>query len=504
MGQDDRGFMTKERAPSMKKMLAIDLGASSGRAVLGWIEDGVLNTEEIARFDNEPVRFANHLFWDILRLCYHIKQVLVTCRNNGETLAGIGIDTWGVDYGLLDQRGELLANPYHYRDQRIDGMMEKCFGIVSEKELFEHTGIGAAQYNTIYQLLAVKSEGDRTLSQAHTLLLMPDLLNYMLTGIKAAEYTEATTTQLVDCATGNWADDIIARLGLPRDIFPDIIQPGRQIAPLRESVCRELDVDPTPVLAVGSHDTASAIAAVPAKGEFIYISTGTWMIVGVESGKVFTGRGAFDYRFSNEGGCGSKVNFQRNVMGLWLLQECRRQWSALGREMGFEEMIDLALNEIDAPIIDPDDDSFYAPDDMVRSIQAFCKETGQTIPVEKGRIIRCIEESLALKCRWVMERIEEITGKTYPVVHMFGGGIQDRLFCQMVADASGKEVVAGPVEAAAIGNLLMQASSLGKIANIGSGRQMIRESSETITYIPKDADAWDKRYGRLLGIMEQR
>lgn len=486
----------------VEKMLAIDLGASSGRAVLGWIENDVLNLEEIDRFDNEPVRFATHLFWDILRLCYHIKRILVTCRNKGEILSGIGIDTWGVDYGLLDQQGELLANPYHYRDHRTDGVMDKCFTIVSERELFEKTGIGAAQYNTLYQLLAMKLEGDQTLAQAAVLLPIPDLLNYMLTGVKVAEYTEAATTQLVDCTTGNWCDDIIARLEFPRDVFPDIIQPGQQIAPLRERVCRELDIDPIPVLAVGSHDTASAITAVPAEEEFIYISTGTWMIVGVESEEVFAGTKAFDYRFSNEGGCGSKFNFQRNVMGLWLLQECRRQWSAHGHEMGFDEMIDLSLDEIDGPVIDPDDDSFYAPDDMVRSIQAFCRKTGQTVPVEKGRIVRCVQQSLALKCRWVMERIEEITGKVYPVVHVFGGGIQDSLLCQMVADASGKKVVAGPVEATAIGNLLVQGISLGKLADIESGRQMVKRSFETRTYIPGRLDDWDKLYGLLLGVME--
>ncbi len=483
----------------MAKMLAYDFGASSGRAILGELKDDLLELKEIHRFSNDPVMFSNHLQWDILRLAYEVKQGLLKCRNSEDSdISSIGVDTWGVDFGLLDDRGELIANPYHYRDSRTKGMIDKCFEIIPQKHLFSRTGLLVAPYNSIYQLLAMKVLGDKSLDRAETLLLMPDLISYMLTGEKVSEYTEVTTTQLYNHSEGNWDNYILELLNLPKDIFTKIVKPGTVIGKLRENICSELSIAPIPVIAVASHDTASAVAAVPAeKGNWAFISSGTWSLVGIETDKPIINEFVSRYNFTNEGGVNNKINFTKNIMGLWIVQECKREWEKAGRKIGFAELVELAKKEKGfTAFIDPDDSLFYEPGDMPEKVRRYCKNTEQAIPETIGEIIRCVEESLAYKCRWAIDKIEEITSQKIDVINMVGGGINDQLLCQLTANATGRKVVAGPVEATAIGNIIVQAFALGEIRDIAHGREIIRKSFEMKEYLPKDQGSWEENYLR--------
>ncbi|MCP2240331.1 rhamnulokinase [Thermoanaerobacterium thermosaccharolyticum] len=486
------------------KMLAFDFGASNGRAILGEINGKVLKLTEVHRFSNDPVMFSNHLQWDLLRLTHEVKQGLLKCKSNGDgDIASIGVDTWGVDFGLLDENGELLSNPYHYRDDRTQGMIDKCFEIISKTELFKRTGLLVAQYNTIYQLMAMRVMKDKTLDLAETLLMMPDLINYMLTGVKVSEYTEVSTSQLYNHETGNWDDYILEKINVPRKIFTNIVKPGTTIGSLRDNVCKELNTKPAKVIAVASHDTASAVAAVPAKEKnYAFISSGTWLLVGIESDKTITNDLVIKYNFTNEGGVNG-INFIKNIMGLWILQECKRAWNKEGNPIGFGEMVELAQKEKEfVSFIDPDDDLFYIPGNMPCKIKEFCSKTGQAIPETIGQIVRCVEESLAYKCKWAIEQIEIITSKKVEVIHMVGGGIQDKLLCQLIANSTGKKVIAGPVEATAIGNIMVQAISNGAIKDINDGRKIIRNSFDIVEYIPNDNNKWQQNYERFLNILK--
>jgi len=482
------------------KMLAFDFGASSGRAMLGTFDGEKLILEEKHRFSNDPVNIRGSLYWDILRLFHEIKQGILQCANSGnKDFASIGIDTWGVDYGLLDKNGDLLGNPYNYRDTRTEGMMDEAFKKVDKEEIFKQTGIQFLQFNTIYQLLSTTIKQPEILEQAETLLLIPDLFNYFLTGVKSTEYTNATTTQLFNPVKDDWAKDLMGKLNIPERIFTDVVDAGTIIGPLSQDISFELGVNSVPVISVASHDTGSAVAAVPVKeGEdFVYISCGTWSLMGVESNQPVINKRAYELNFTNEGGVNKTTRFLKNIMGLWLTQECKRQWDREGEKYSFAELEEMAWNSKPfVSFIDPDHPGFMTPGDMPNRIREYCRKTNQPIPETKGKVIRCISQSLALKYRSTVECLEDIFGKRFNVIHMVGGGIKDRMLCQFTANATGREVIAGPVEATSIGNLIVQGMALNEIGSLAQGREIIKNSFPVTTYEPDMADEWEAAYDR--------
>lgn len=481
------------------KMLAFDFGASSGRAILGILENDKLRVEEIHRFSNDPVEINGSLYWDILRLFHEVKQGILKCTQLGHRdISSIAADTWGVDFGLLDEQGNMLGNPYHYRDKRTNGMMDIISEIIPKEELYKITGIECMWFNTILQIFSMKHSNSPQLKEAKTLLLMPDLFNYFLTGVQAVEYSVASTTQLLDAYGRTWSDDIIKRLGLPREIFAEIVQPGTQLGLLTEGLAKELGVPRYKVVTTASHDTQSAIVAVPANDEdFVYISCGTWSLMGVESDTPLINEKSSRLAITNEGGVGGKITLLKNIMGFWLIQECRRQWEKEGQKFSYAELESMAYDVKPlVSFIDPDHHSFIAPGDMPERIKEFCRGTNQQVPEIRGEIVRCIAQSLAFKYRSTVESLEEVRGESYPVIHMVGGGIKDTLLCQLTANATGRKVVAGPVEATSVGNLLIQAMALGKIKNLQHIRQIVRNSFETREYLPEETGVWDKEYER--------
>ncbi|HHV62788.1 MAG TPA: rhamnulokinase [Firmicutes bacterium] len=485
------------------KVLALDLGAESGRAVLGKFDDESLSLEEVHRFPNEPVRIPGGLHWDVLRLFHEMKRGLaLAIQKYGKDLGGLGVDTWGVDFGLLGRGDVLLGNPYHYRDRRTDGMPDEVFKIVSRDEIFHRTGIQFMQINTIFQLWAMKRSRSPLLEVAETLLMMPDLFNFLFTGRKASEFTIATTSQLYDPVAGGWSRAIIDALGLPGHIFTDIIPPGTIIGTLEPRVAREVGTGEIPVIAPAGHDTACAVAAVPAQqGDYVYISSGTWSLVGVEVSRPVINELTLALNFTNEGGVAGTFRLLKNVTGLWLVQQCRRAWERAGEALNYDQITDMARQARPlASIIDPDCDRFLNPEDMPSEIQRYCEETGQPVPRTRGEIVRCALDSLALKYRWVVEKLEAILERRLPVIHIVGGGTKNTLLCQLTASATGRPVIAGPVEATAIGNSVMQAVALGYLKSIAEARNIVRRSFPLRTYDPVAAEqgAWDDAYERFL------
>lgn len=483
----------------MIKTLAFDFGASSGRAILGQYDGKRLTLEETHRFPNNPVQIGNSLHWDVLRLFYEIKQGIVQTVHQGHRdIASIGIDTWGVDFGLLDAQGNLLGNPYHYRDSRTDGMLDEACRIAGREEIFGQTGIELIWFNTLYQLMAMSRQGSAILEKADKLLMMPDLFNYFLTGVTASEYTNSTTSQMYNVSEGKWAVDLMKKLGVPTDLYLDVIKPGTKIGTLLPEISKELGVPAIPVVSVASHDTASAAVSVPVtEGEdYAFISCGTWSIMGAEIDKPLINERTRRLNFTNEGGTGDKVLLMKNIMGLWLIQECKRQWEIDdGVAVSFNDLEQAAREA--APFecfIDPDDMSFAAPNNMPDKVAAFCKKTGQKEPQTKGQIIRCIAQSLALKYRYTVESLEEIQGRKINRIHMVGGGIKDKLICSFTANATKREVVTGPVEATAIGNNLVQLMALGELKNLAEARQLVRDSFDTTTYTADHSLDWDSAY----------
>jgi len=484
----------------VSSVLAFDLGASSGRALIGTLADGKLTVQEVHRFANDPVRTGKHLHWDILRLYHEIKQGIIKARQQGLAFSSIAIDSWAVDFGLLDRHGELLGNPYHYRDHQTDGAMAEVFAQVPEQELFGRTGIQFLQFNTIFQLHAMRQRGSVALEQAERLLMIPDLLRYYLTGEQTSEFSNATTTQLYDPQQMDWDRELIARLGLRPELFAPVVMPGTVVGQLRAELAEELDVPVCPVIAVAEHDTGAAVAAVPAgDAPFAYLSCGTWSLMGTEvAAPVLTER-ARELNFTNEGGVGGTFRLLKNIMGLWIIQECRRIWVQEGQDIGFAELVELARAEqACVSLIDPDDDAFFNPAHMPSAVQAYCRRTGQPVPETPGAIIRCVTDSLALKYRYILGLTSELAGVSFGGLHMVGGGIQNRLLCQLTADAIGKPVWAGPIEGSAIGNILVQYMTLGKIATIGEARQIVRDSFPMEIYEPQDTAVWDEAYAEFV------
>ncbi len=480
-----------------KRVLAFDFGASSGRAILGSYDGEKLRMEEIHRFSNDPVDVCGVFHWDVLRLFHEIKQGISKAVHAGGFDA-IGIDTWGVDFGLIDKKGRLLNNPVHYRDTRTVGMMDKVFEVIPKEELYGKTGIQFAAFNTIFQLAYLRMYEPETLAMADKALLMPDLFAYLLTGEMKAEYSIVSTTQCLDPKTGDWAYDLLDRLEIPRRLFPPIIDAGKSYGMLSDAICEELGAPKVPVVAVCTHDTGSAVVSVPSTEEnFIFISCGTWSLFGTELQKPVISETTLQYNITNEGGYNRSVRFLKNIMGLWLIQESRRQWIREGYNVSYADLEREALAaEPFKCFINPDDDSFVSPGNLPRRVQEFCQRTGQYVPQTRGEIMRCIYESLAMKYRYSFQAISEVTGLTYNVIHMIGGGTKDRLLCQMAADACNVNVVAGPIEATAAGNIAVQMMALGELSSLSHARQVIALSEQPKFYQPENAAAYDEAYAR--------
>jgi rhamnulokinase len=482
--------------------VALDLGAESGRAMLAAFDGRTLRLEEVHRFPNGGVRVLDSLHWNPLRLFADIKHGLEACAQKaGRAVSGLGLDTWGVDFALLGRDDELLGNPFHYRDRRTLGMMEKAFERVPPEEIFERTGIQFMPINSLYMLLSMA--GTPALEAASTFLMIPDLFNFWLSGRKACEFTDATTTQLYDQRAGDWARSVIGKLGLPSHIFLPVTQPGTVLGPLLPSVAEEVGLDSVPVIAPACHDSGSAVAAVPARNKnAAYISSGTWSIVGVEVHAPIITPQSLQFNFTNEGGVSGTVRFLKNVMGLWIVQECRRVWAQAGEELTYAELAAMAERAVPfVSLVDPDDEAFLRPGDMPARLREFCARTGQPVPEEKGALLRCIFDSLALKYRVAIERIEAMLGRRLEVIHVVGGGSQNRLLCQLTADAAGRPVIAGPVEATAIGNAVVQAMALGHLGSLADAREVIQYSFELITYEPRPAAAWEEAYARFVKLL---
>lgn len=481
--------------------LAFDLGAESGRAMLGKLDGGHLMVQEVHRFLNGGVRQGKQLVWDVPRLWSEVKAgLLLADKATGGQLASMGLDTWGVDFGLLDSEDKLLGNPYHYRDHRTDGMLDVVFKIVPREKVYAQTGIQLMQLNSLFQLFAMLQAGDSALSSAKTFLNMPDLFNFFLTGEKASELSIATTTQCYNPLKKGWATELLATLGIPANIFTGVVSPGTVLGKLRPSIVSELGTPAVSVVASAGHDTACAIAAVPAMThDHIYLSSGTWSLMGVELEDPLINSESLIADMTNEGGVGNKICFLKNIVGLWLVQECRRRWEQEGQNFSYEDLTHQAAS---APafnhLINPCDQQFLAPANMVQAIQSYCRKTGQKVPMERGAVLRCALESLALEYRWVAEKINQLTGNTYPTIHIIGGGSQNRLLNQFTANATGKKVIAGPVEATAIGNILVQAIATGKISSLAEGREIVRNSFPVEIYHPEDGDAWERAYKRYI------
>jgi rhamnulokinase len=488
--------------------LAFDLGAESGRAVVGAFDGEKLSLTEAHRFPNGPIHVLDSLYWSPLHLFSEMKIGLARTLSQVEGgVAAFGIDTWGVDFGLLDRDDKLIGLPYHYRDSRTDGLVEKAFDSVPRQEIFGQTGIQFMQLNTLIQLWAMVRQKSPALEIAQTLLMMPDLFNFWFTGQKSCEYTIASTSQCYNMAANTWARPMLAKLGVPTHIFLDVIQPGTTIGALLPAIGEEVGAkDEIPVIAPGCHDTASAVAAVPVadanQANYAYISSGTWSLMGAEIPAPVINERSLAYNFTNEGGVAQTIRLLKNLSGLWLVQECRRTWANQGQSLSYDELTHLAAA---APafvaLVDPDDAAFFAPGDMPGRIGEFCVRTGQTPLDSKGGVVRCALESLALKYRWGLERLEELTGRPIEVIHIVGGGSQNRLLNQFTANATGKRVVTGPIEATAIGNILLQMLAVGRLGSLSEGRDLVRRSFPVESYEPEANGAWTEAYRRFVKLL---
>jgi rhamnulokinase len=487
----------------MSRYLAFDLGAESGRAMLGTLESGRLALEELHRFPNTPVRIFTALYWDTLRLWHEMQHALaIAGREKRLAIDGIGVDTWGVDFALVGPDGALVDNPRHYRDARTHGMLERAFQIVPRAEIFAQSGVQFMQINSLYQLYAMRLAGSPALSAARTLLMMPDLFNYWLTGVAKSELTIASTSQFYNPRNSGWATELFDRLDLPRTILPEIAQPGTLLAPLLPQVAEAAGLSAVPVYATGCHDTASAVAAVPASdANWCYISSGTWSLMGVELDAPVINDRSLALNLTNEMGAAGKTRLLKNIAGLWLLQECRRAWTLEGINHSYEELAQMAST---APpfsaIINPD--AFLDPGNMPEKITAYCRATGQNPPSSVGAMSRTILESLALRYREVLENLESLLGRRFDVIHIVGGGSRNLVLNQLVADATGRRVIAGPAEATALGNVLIQAIGAGEISGLREAREVVRRSSSPETITPKPAADWDRAYEKFRRIAQ--
>jgi len=476
---------------SPKPYLAFDLGAESGRAILARLHSGILTTQETHRFRNEPVEYGGSLHWDVARLWWEMRRALSELES--VELAGIGVDAWGVDYALLGDRGELLQNPYHYRDSRTAGVMQEVFQRVPKEEIYSSTGIQFMPINTLYQLWAATQQTPTILRSAQKLLTIPDLFHYWLTGKAVCEFTNATTTQLVNPVTRSWAKNLIERLDLPGHLLGDIIEPGKILGPLHPRIARDTPIANTPVIAPASHDTGSAVAAISAGEGTAFLSSGTWSLVGTEIDRPILSTEAMRLNFTNEGGVQGTTRLLKNVMGLWMLQQCRQAWTAQGRRYEHVELLEMAARETPfVSLVDPDHDSFLCPPNMLIAIDTFCTRTQQPAPRSPGAYVRAILESLAFKYRLVIHNLERLIGRRVEQIRVIGGGSKNRLLNQFTADATGIQVVAGPAEATALGNVAIQILATGAASSLREVRSIVDRSFPAEVFVPLDVDRWNE------------
>jgi len=484
--------------------LAVDLGASSGRVLAGMFDGRRLTLEEVHRFGNGGIFANERLYWDVLSLWNEIQAGLRKAgQQYGARLASIGVDTWGVDYALLGPGDELLGNPRNYRDPRTQGIFERAFEIVSREDIFAATGLQFMEFNTLFQLVATQQENPALLDAAQSFLMIPDLFHWLLTGEKVNEFTNASTTQFCDPRRQNWATGLLERFGLPTRMLEPIVPPGQRLGPLRASVADATGLAGVDVVLPGTHDTASAVVGVPATGsasdqpDWCYISSGTWSLMGVETASPVISNRCREFNFTNEGGVGGTTRLLKNIAGLWLLQECQRVWALQGTELSWDEMLTQASA---APplrsLVNPDRPEFVAPKDMPAAIRQACRAAGEPEPESVAAVIRCALESLAMRYRMVLNWTEQLTGGHIETIHIVGGGTQNRMLCQMAADACRRRILAGPVEATAIGNVLIQVLARGEVASLSDAREIIRNSFDVESYEPRDWQRWDEAYVR--------
>jgi rhamnulokinase len=480
---------------SSKPYLALDFGAESGRAILAHLHSGILTTEEIHRFKNEPVEYGGSLHWDVSRLWWEVREALYKLEET--ELAGIGVDAWGVDYALIGERGELLQNPYHYRDGRTNGMMQEVFRKVAREEIYWATGIQFMPINTLYQLCAAARDTPALLRAAKQLLTIPDLFHFWLTGRAVCEFTNATTTQLVNPMTRGWATELIGRLGLPAHLFTELVEPGTRIGTLLPNIARDSARSGTAIIAPATHDTGSAVAAICAREGTAFLSSGTWSLLGTELDAPVITPEALRLNFTNEGGVNGTTRLLKNVMGLWMLQCCRQSWNAGGQCYDHSELMELATGaEPFASLVDPDHPSFLRPADMPAAIDQFCERTHQRLPQRPGQYVRAILESLALKYSLVLHNLEQLTGTPIKQIRIIGGGSKNRLLNQMTADATGRRVLAGPAEATALGNIALQILATGGATSLKEVRNIVDRSYPVEVFEPLETAQWDRHAER--------
>jgi rhamnulokinase len=478
--------------------LAIDLGAESGRVIAGCWNGKRIRLEEIHRFPNGPVLLADTLRWDVLRLWAEIQTGLtMAAKQFGKKIVSVGADTWGVDYVLLTKKGEMLGQPYHYRDARTNGVMERAFRKVPRAEIFAQTGLQFMQFNTLFQLIALQQTNPELLDSAACLLMMPDFIHWALCGSRVVEFTNGTTTQCMNPLIRDWAKGLLKKFELPIRIFPRVVPPGTKLGALRPSVAERTGLAHVQVVAPPTHDTASAVAGVPTantgKPDWAYISSGTWSLMGAEVQRASLSAKTAEYNLTNEGGVDGTYRLLKNIMGLWLVQGCKRSFEKRGRNYDYAQ---LATRAAKAPplrsIVNPDDARFLNPPDMPKAIEAFCRDTKQPVPRTEGELVRCAYESLALRYRQVLGWLEELTGNRIEVIHIVGGGSKSDILNQFTAGACQRPVVTGPVEATAMGNLMMQVRASGEVGSLAEMREVIRKSSQVKRYDPGKSGLWDE------------
>lgn len=486
-----------------KSYLAVDMGASSGRLLIGHFDGERVELEEVHRYMNGPVEMSGSYYWNLLGLWSEVRNGLrLSGEKFGATVESVGVDTWGVDYAYLDKNGKLLGNPYCYRDPRTDGVMEKSFETVPREEIFAESGLQFMQINTLYQLIADKLSGSVAQANAERFMMIPDIFHWLLSGEISNEFTDATTTQCFDPVKQDWAKGLLEKFGIPTHIFKPVTQPGTVLGNLRTALAEDSGLKGMKVVLPGSHDTASAVMAVPTASpvgstDWAYVSLGTWALMGIESPKPVVNDVVSGFNFTNEGGVGGTTRILKNICGMWLLQECRRVWNQKGRNLDWEGM-DAMTRKAPAltGFIDPDHRDFLAPTDMPEAIRRFMERTGQPVPQDDGTVLRAALESIAMKFRQVLGMCEKISGGKIETLHIVGGGIRNKLLCQAAADATGCHVVTGPIEATAIGNVMMQAVASGDVSGISEARAVIRNSFEVTEYQPRETAAWDDAYVR--------
>lgn len=487
-----------------RNYVAVDLGAESGRTIVGSLADGKLTLYETHRFPNGPVRLNDGLHWDVLQLWSEIKMGLgISSSKIDHGIDSIGLDTWGVDFALLDKNNSILSNPFHYRDARTDGMLEEAFKRMPRVEIFSNTGIQFMQINTLYQLLAMSLQSSPLFEIAKTFVTIPDLFNYWLSGEITNEFTNATTTQCFDPRKRDWAKPVLNAMNIHSHLFRPVTEPGTSIGTILPHIAEETGTGAVRVVVPACHDTGSAVVAVPARNQdFIWISSGTWSIMGAEVHEPCVTDKALEYNFTNEGGIFGTWRLSKNIIGLWLIQECKRTWAGHGEDISYNEITRLASEAKPfIAVIDPDDAKFFHPGDMPERIRTYCADTDQTVPQTKGQILRVALESLALKYRLVLERLEELIGRRLDPIHIIGGGTKNRLLNQFTADATNRVVVTGPIEATAIGNILMQAIGINHLGSLAEAREVVRASFELEVYEPNQTTNWGEAYAHLREVM---